>query len=124
MSFLQSYGNTISSLALLSILVVPTVFSMKSFQFTKRLPNLIELSGKEIIGIDTGVITGTLVFLSLSGFQQSFAQITFLTANIVFPFAISIIVALTGYTKFSVPLIVAGFINLMIAIVLIAFLKS
>ena len=83
------------------------------------------LSKIEIITIDASVIVGVLIFLSLSeGFDPSEqTEITIITANIVFPFAISVIVAVNDREKFATRLMIAGFINLMISVILIAIMR-
>jgi YVTN family beta-propeller protein len=83
------------------------------------------LSKTEIIGINASVIVGVLIFLSLTeGFDPSEqSQITIITANIVFPFAISVIVAVNDREKFATRLMIAGFINLMISVILIAVMR-
>jgi YVTN family beta-propeller protein len=79
----------------------------------------------DIITIDASVIVGVLIFIT---FTQGFdiaeqTQITMITANIVFPFAISAVVAVRNYDEFATRLMIAGFINLMISIILIAIMK-
>jgi hypothetical protein len=71
-----------------------------------------------IIEIDAAVITGTLILISLQGIDLP--RITGITATIVFPFAISVIVTLIHKEKLGTRLMIAGFINLMISIVLLA----
>jgi DNA-binding beta-propeller fold protein YncE len=79
----------------------------------------------DIITIDASVIVGVLIFIT---FTQGFdiaeqTQITMITANIVFPFAISAVVAVRNYDEFATRLMIAGFINLMISIILIAIMR-
>jgi YVTN family beta-propeller protein len=92
------------------------------------------ISKPEIITIDASVIVGVLIFIN---FTQGFVfaqrtEITMITENIVipiitaiilFPFAISAIVAVRKYDNFAIRLMIAGFINLMISIVLIALMR-
>ncbi len=78
----------------------------------------------QILGINASVIVGVLVFLSLEGFNRSQqSEITFVTASIVFPFVISVIVTILGKNNFATRLMIAGFINLMISIILIVSLR-
>ena len=78
-----------------------------------------------ILGIDVAIIAGVLIFLSLEGFDSSEeTRLAFITANIVFPFALSAIIALTKFNKLSIRLLVAGFINLIIAVILIVLMRS
>ena len=79
------------------------------------------LSRGEILTIDATVIIGVLIFLSFTeGFETSEQyQINVITASIVFPFAISAIIGVTKNEKFATRLMIAGFINLMISVILI-----
>jgi YVTN family beta-propeller protein len=78
----------------------------------------------EILTIDATVIIGVLIFLSFEGFDPSEQyQINIITASIVFPFAISAIMGVTKTEKIATRLMIAGFINLMISVILIAILK-
>lgn len=83
------------------------------------------LSRSEILTIDATVLIGVLVFLSLTeGFETSEQyQINIITASIVFPFAISAIVGVAKREGFATRLMIAGFINLMISVMLIAGMK-
>ncbi len=83
------------------------------------------ISKGEIIALDGTVIAGILVFLTVSeGFEISEqTEITLITANIVVPFAISVVVAVRNYDKFAIRLMIAGFINLMICVILIAIMR-
>jgi YVTN family beta-propeller protein len=83
------------------------------------------LSKSEILTIDATVLIGVLVFLSLTeGFETSEQyQINIITASIVFPFAISAIVGVARREGFATRLMIAGFINLMISVMLIAGMK-
>ena len=83
------------------------------------------LSIGDILTIDATVIIGVLIFLTFSeGFEASQrSQINIMTASIVFPFAISAIIGITRNEKFATRLMIAGFINLMISVMLIAIMK-
>ena len=83
------------------------------------------LSKTEIMTIDASVIVGVLFFLTISeGFDISEqTQITIVTAQIIFPFAISAIVAIINHERFATRLMIAGFINLMISVILIAIMR-
>ncbi len=83
------------------------------------------LSKTEIIGLDASVIVGVLIFLTLSdGFEKSEQnQITMITAGVIFPFALSVIMAVTNRESFAGRLMLAGFINLMISVILIVIMK-
>jgi YVTN family beta-propeller protein len=77
-----------------------------------------------LITIDASVIVGVLVFLSLEGFSKSQqTQVTLVTANIVFPFAISAIFSVVNHLAFGTRLMVAGFVNLMVSIIIITIIK-
>jgi YVTN family beta-propeller protein len=83
------------------------------------------ISKADIITVDATVIIGVLIFISFSeGFEISEqTQISIITANIVFPFAISAVLAVRNYDKFAIRLMIAGFINLMISVILIAIMR-
>ena len=83
------------------------------------------LSKGEIIGFDSAVIAGVLIFLTISeGFESNEqTQISIITASIVFPFAISAIFAVGKHQGLAVRLMIAGFVNLMVSIILLAIMK-
>ena len=79
---------------------------------------------KELLQINVAIIAGVLIFLSLEGFSASQkAEVSLITANTVFPFAISTIASLISYQKFAMRMTIAGFINLIISVILIAQMK-
>jgi YVTN family beta-propeller protein len=125
-NLLQKLSPVISFMGLGIVIVVSTIYSIIR-RSSKPDKNEIEeiLSKSDIITIDASVVVGVLIFLSLSdGFAMSEqTQITIITANIVFPFAISAVVAVRNHEKFAISLMIAGFINLMISILLIALMK-
>jgi hypothetical protein len=95
-----------------------------------RIPKMRDFEAIELIQIDGSVIAGALILLTLTTTQSSplaidRSEITYITAGIVFPFAISALVAVFGIDKnirfrqFPVRLMVAGFANLMISITLL-----
>jgi hypothetical protein len=91
---------------------------------------LLNLKSAETIQSCVAVIAGALILLTLTtsgiigGIDRY--QITFITADIIFPFAISALLALFDAKKhdviprLSTRFMVAGFINLMISISLLA----
>lgn len=80
---------------------------------TKRLPDLISINNNDILHVNAAIIAGVLIFLSLEGSNENVeTRITLITANIVFPFAISTIAALTNHPIFGIRLMVSDFINL------------
>ena len=125
---LGAYGSVISTIAVFAFLLVPTILSLKPsilsgfmrmsiFKNIKKLPQLISLDETDILQIDVAIIAGVLIFLSLEGSEQF--NIFIITANIVFPFATSAIVVLCKYTQFGTRLMIAGFINLIVSIILL-----
>jgi hypothetical protein len=137
-TFLQNYGNTISIISLTTLLLLPALFSVyplasgkgnKLFIVTRKIPKLKQLDHSVTIQIDGAVIAGTLVLLTLTttsngGINRS--QITFIAADIIFPFAISAIVAVLRINEhgtfhgLETRLMIAGFVNLMVSIILMA----
>ncbi len=134
-TFIEEYGNIISGIALASFIIILVIFSARPSILAnagttlfsnnvKKIPKLADISNTDILGINVAVIAGVLIFLSLEGFEESEeTQISVVTANIVFPFAISAIVTLIKFNKFGIRLMIAGFVNLMVSIVLIAFMR-
>jgi peptidoglycan/LPS O-acetylase OafA/YrhL len=83
------------------------------------------LSKIDIVTINATIMVGVLIFFTISeGFNPSEqTQITWITATIIFPFAISAIVAVTNHERFATHLMVAGFVNLLISTILIIVMK-
>ena len=101
-----------------------------SIERNKAIPGTREeettvISKTDIITVNASVIVGVLILISLSeGFEVAEqTQISIITANIVFPFAISAVLAVRNYDKFAIRLMIAGFINLIISIILIAIMR-
>jgi YVTN family beta-propeller protein len=102
-----------------------SAYKVESSKEKDKVDELPYLSRGEILTIDATVIIGVLLFLTLTeGFETSEQyQINIITASIVFPFAISAIIGVTKHEGFATRLMIAGFINLMISVVLIAGMK-
>jgi hypothetical protein len=80
-----------------------------------------ELGVTDVIQIDATVIAGVLIFLTI-GTEFNKLALTYMTASIVYPFAISAIRAITkGSAESGIKLMMAGFVYLMVAIILISF---
>jgi YVTN family beta-propeller protein len=142
---IQTIGPTLSVIVLVAVVLAASIPSFlpkirKVFgtaeEGTQKFHPPIPDTGKEettiisksdIITIDASVIVGVLIFITFSsteGFEiAEQTQITMITANIVFPFAISAVVAVRNYDPFATRLMIAGFINLMISIILIAIMR-
>jgi YVTN family beta-propeller protein len=108
-------------LSLISVTVIPYYFEKKR-PYHQEKENISKI---DILGINAAVIAGVLIFLSLTeGFDVTEqTQITIITANIVFPFAISAILAILNHEKFATRFMIGGFINLIISVILIAIMK-
>jgi YVTN family beta-propeller protein len=160
LTFIQRYGTEISNISLLIFIVIPLLFAFPSLvsnkiekkaffnkSFFNRLFNgltkpftyIEDLSNSEIIQIDASVIVGVLILLSLTGIARS--QINNITANIIFPFALSAVFIIlsrqahdvivkketSNVTRsvvnvrkdISIRFMMAGFVNLMISIILL-----
>ena len=85
----------------------------------------ITLTIGEILTIDATVIIGVLIFLSLTEGFEAYEQyqINIITASIVFPFAISAVMGVINKDRIASRLMIAGFINLMISVILIAIMR-
>jgi YVTN family beta-propeller protein len=121
---LQIAGPSLSIFVLLSSLIAvvisPSFYKQRSHEKEKE-----GLSKIDILSINGAIIAGVLIFLSLTeGFDVTEqTQITIITANIVFPFAISAILAILNHEKFATRFMIGGFINLIISVILIAIMK-
>ena len=119
LSIAAKYGYIIS---FFTLIITTTLFTLQPLisKIVKFLPPIMDLKKNAtfIIEIDAAVITGVLILISLQGIDLP--RITGITATIVFPFAISVIVTLIHKEKLGTRLMIAGFINLMISIVLLA----
>jgi YVTN family beta-propeller protein len=125
-TLIQILGPTLSLVILITIVFLASIPSIVNK--VRKLPetSIDEIvSRADIITINASVIAGVLVFLSiLEGFKENEqSQISFITATIVFPFAISAVLAITRREKFAIRLMIAGFINLMISVTLIALMR-
>jgi hypothetical protein len=136
LTFVEKYGNLISIVALVTLVDLPTIFSATPY-FYKRLPHLDKIDISDVLQVDGAVIAGALILLTLTtttGVSDDnrsstggliLTQRSFITADIVFPFAISAIVALlkinerSRFHQFETRLMIAGFLNLMISIILL-----
>jgi hypothetical protein len=78
----------------------------------------------DILGINVEIIAGVLIFLSLEGcVPNEEAQINIITANNEFPFVISVIATLLNFKPFGIRFRIAGFVNLMVSVILIVFMR-
>jgi DNA-binding beta-propeller fold protein YncE len=123
---LQGLGLLISVVGVTSVILIASIPSIIN-RFRKEVDTGKQelLSKTEVIAIDASVIVGVLFFLTISeGFEISEqTHITIVSANIVFPFAISAVLEVINREKFAMRLMIAGFINLMISVVLIAIMR-
>ena len=126
--WIEQLGPVIGTISLAAVIVIA---SISQYLFGHRRKGELKSDPKDwimdrinLITIDASVVVGVLVFLSLEGFSRSQqTQVTLVTANIVFPFAISAIFSVVNRVAFGTRLMVAGFVNLMMSIVIIAVIK-
>lgn len=84
---------------------------------------------QDLLAVDASVIAGVLIFLTVGSSEifsgNAIQQIGILTASIVFPFAIAAILTLSkGQVElYGVKFMIAGFIYLMVSVILIAFIQ-
>ena len=120
-------GPSLSILVLVISIIIVSVFPdiSKRKLIVDSKQQQTNLSRIDILSIDGGIIAGVLIFLSLTeGFDVTEqTQITIITANIVFPFAISAILAILNHEKYATRFMIGGFINLIISVILIAVMK-
>ena len=86
-----------------------------------------DLKGTDIVQINATVIAGVLIVLTIGNLLQTHKDValTLLTASIIYPFAISSIGTLqVGKVspRLGLNMMIAGFIYLMVAVVLLPFL--
>ena len=131
------YLSIITLTTVILIAIVKPLFSKLKLTKKSKNSNIKELgdmksnkdeekvSKAEIIGFDVAVIAGILIFLTISEEFETDEQmqISIITATIVFPFAISAVFATMEQKGLATRLMVAGFINLMIAVLLLAIMK-
>ena len=123
-SLIHRWGSFISLATVTSVVIIASIPTIIFRGKAERGQGKYVLERDEILGINASVIVGVLVFLSLEGFNESQqSEITFVTASIVFPFAISVITTILGRNYFATRLMIAGFVNLMISIILIVSLR-
>jgi YVTN family beta-propeller protein len=161
LNFVQKYGNDISNFVLLLLVAIPLILTIPAAIVHKRiklpLPKILSksfnfidnLRNSEVLQTDASVIVGVLVLLTLTTTQSSAeginrSEINSITANIIFPFALSAVLVLlskshntsngvittpnetsttfeipTNRKKLGIKLMVAGFVNLMVSIFLL-----
>jgi YVTN family beta-propeller protein len=158
LNFVQKFGNIISISALIVFVLVPILLALPTSILHKstklpskafgRLFSFVEdLSKADILQIDASVIVGVLILLSLTGISLNRSQMNIITANIIFPFAISAILTLVNRkhednykvekmssessqvsnisqnsNTLGVKLMVAGFVNLIVSLILLSIL--
>jgi YVTN family beta-propeller protein len=92
----------------------------KHLQGIKHVPVNTDI---DIISVDAAVIAGVLILLTLSGLAGSEQiQLGIVTINIIFPFAISGIAVLIDKKEFAIRMVNAGFIYLIISVILVVIL--
>ena len=127
----RSVGQTISFIILITVILIASIPSIVTRVRKEQGQLLLEkqspagLSKIEIITINASIVVGVLIFLTISeGFNVSEqTQISWITASIIFPFAISVIVAITNHERFATHLLIAGFVNLLISTIIIIGMK-
>jgi YVTN family beta-propeller protein len=138
-SLLQRIGPAVSVIVLFAVVLAASIPALstkiRKVSGTRKVKTVIIskaeneetpiISKADIITVDATVIIGVLIFISFSeGFEISEqTQISIITANIVFPFAISAVLAVRNHDKYAIRLMIAGFINLMISVILIAIMR-
>jgi hypothetical protein len=124
LSSLQFLGPYVSVI-ILPIIVLIASFPSTFFRFRllpfKGLKHIPVEKEVDILGVDSAVIAGVLILLTLSnvaGPEQT--QLAIITVNIIFPFAISGIAMLLNKKEFAVRMMNAGFVYLIISVILVA----
>ena len=120
--FLNVYSNYASFIPLVITAIVTGAIS-KGFDI-KNSAILTNLSVTDILQIDATVIAGVLIFLTIGGTEiNPLSAFAYMTASIVYPFAISAIrVIVKGSAEFGIKFMIAGFVYLMVAVILISFI--
>ena len=125
---LQSIAVDLSIYALFFITLMGIIASIcyrVLLKFTKYFKdkNWWQIERSELLTINSTIIIGVLVFLTLSGFEGREKEITVITSLIVIPFAISGITAIFKLSGVGTIMVFAGLINLMIAIIMLVILQ-
>jgi YVTN family beta-propeller protein len=122
--FISPYISIIVLGIILLITSIPSAFArFTGLSHLRDLKHIAMEKDIDILGVDSAVIAGVLILLTLSGFAGSEqAQLGIITVTIIFPFAISGISMLLGKKEFSVRMMNAGFIYLIITVILVAIL--
>jgi hypothetical protein len=108
--FANKYGNYISIAAVVLCTVFAAVYSKRAKVGKDK--------DSDILTIDATIITGVLILLSLQGLTQQ-SQMVIITADIVFPFAFSIIAGLARKPLYAKAFAIAGFVNFVSSIILL-----
>jgi putative exporter of polyketide antibiotics len=106
---------------------------LKSINLTYFSSNFKHIKVTDLYQINATVIIGVLIFLTLGGSSNvtpssgmtkpSSLLVGVMTASIVFPFALSVIrVAIKNSVDFGIKLTIAGFVYLMVTVILLAFI--
>jgi hypothetical protein len=110
-TFADKYGNMISIAAVILCIIFAAVYSKTRTEVNKD-------KDSDILTIDATIIAGVLILLSLQGgFKQT--QITIITADIVFPFAFSVIAGLARKPVYAKTFAIVGCVNFMLSIILL-----
>jgi hypothetical protein len=120
--FLNVYSNYASFIPLVITAIVTGAIS-KGIDI-KNSAILTNLSVTDILQIDATVIAGVLIFLTIGGTEIGrLSAFAYMTASIVYPFAISAIrVIVKGTAESGIKFMIAGFVYLMAAVILISFI--
>jgi hypothetical protein len=133
LSPMEKFSNSLSYysfyLSFIPLIVTSIIALALSRIINTKTSVFSNLSITDIITIDASVIVGVLFFLTLEGAELASGEdrlyIGILTASIVYPFAISAVrVVVKGSPEYGMRFMIAGFVYLMIAIALIAFLRN
>ncbi len=109
--FSDRYGNYISVAAVISCIIFAAIYSKA--KISKQDDD------SDILTIDATIIAGVLILLSVQGLAFKQTQIAIITADIVFPFAFSIIAGLARKSVYAKTFAIVGCVNFMLSIILV-----
>ncbi len=111
--FSDKYGNFISIAAVMACIIIAAVYSKRT-KVKER-----EDKDTELLTIDATIIAGVLILLSVQSVAFKTTQIAIITADIVFPFALSIIAGLARKPVYAKTFAIAGCVNFILSIILL-----
>jgi YVTN family beta-propeller protein len=113
-TFAEKYGNLISFVSVVLSFIFVALYTLMKKDWGKNGDD-----SSDILTIDGSIIAGVLILLSLQQTVFEVKQLTLITADILFPFASSAILALAKKSLIAKRFALAGCMNFMVSIILL-----